>query len=265
MSRVKRLSGLLFPVALFVATPYATAASKDILVFAAASLTQPLQSIIDDAQSIAPDGPHIRVSFASSSTLAQQIARGAPADIYISANPAWMTFLSEKGFLAPTTRFNLVGNRLVIVVPVIEPFTGTTNIALQDVKDWRLAVGDPDHVPAGQYARSALQSAGLWNIMRKKLIRSSNVRAALALVERGEVRGGIVYQSDATHNPRVNIAYRFSTKTHDPIIYPAAIVVGRNRPEVNRFFSQLRSPSARAIFQHHGFDVSQSNVRPDGP
>ena len=262
MSRLNNFSGLLLPVVLFVATPYSTASSKDILVFAAASLTLPLQSIIGDVQNYAPDGPRVRVSFASSSTLAQQIARGAPADIYISANPAWMTFLSEKGFLAPSTRFDLVGNKLVIVVPAKESFA---NFTLQDVKTWRVAVGDPDHVPAGQYARAALRSAGLWEVMRRNIVRSGNVRAALALVERGEVQGSIVYQSDATKNPRVKIAYRFSEKSHDPIIYPAAIVAGRHRPEVNQFFSHLRSPSARAVFQHHGFDVSQSNVRPDGP
>lgn len=251
-------------VAMLAVTTH-TAMAKDVLVFAAASLTLPLQSIIDQARKESSGTRLVRASFASSSTLAQQINNGAPADIYISANPAWMNFLAAKGAIEDNSRVDLLGNKLVVVSPVTGRFAGAVTFELQLLKTWRIAMGDPDHVPAGQYARAALQEIGIWNAMQSNLIRTGNVRAALALIERGEVQGGIVYLSDATNNPRVKIAHRFSAKSHRPIRYPAAILAGRRSPEVNQFFSHLRSPSALAIFKRHGFDVNPSDVRPYRP
>ena len=169
-----------------------------------------------------------------------------------------MEFVALRGRIQTGTQRKIVGNRLVIVIPGDRSIQAISSVKLppsEFLGVGRLAVADPDHVPAGLYAKAALRSVGLWTQLRPRLARMVNVRAALALVARGEVPAGIVYASDATNAEGVKTLYRFPVESHPEIVYPGAIVSGRDRPEVQRFFDYLRSPSARAAFQRHGFAV----------
>ncbi len=200
-------------------------------------------------------------SFASSSTLARQIDRGAPADIYISANPKWMNYLDKKKLIEPGMRVYLLGSRLVQIAPVDSPL-GHVNpeagVALEKLLgDGRLAMGDPDHVPAGIYGKQALTTLGLWKKLEFRLARTKDVRAALALVARGETPLGIVYASDAAISKRVRVVGMFPEETHSPIIYPAAVVAGKNTSTARLFFHFLRSPDAEIHFSSNtGFRCS---------
>ena len=232
------------------------AGAKDILIFAAASLNLSLQEIIAEYRKSIPKAPKIRASYAASSTLAQQIMRGAPADIYLSASTEWMDFLERRKAIAPNTRFNLLENSLVIVVPVKSRQRKTDRLPLPGLlADGRLAVADPDHVPAGIYAKGALRTLGLWKLLAPRLAATTNARAALALVERGETPVGIVYSSDAAFNKRVRRVYTFPANVHPKIEYAAAIVARRDRPGVKQFFDRLKSGPAKTRFRRWGFKV----------
>ena len=172
--------------------------AQEVLVFAAASLQDAFDAVIEEYQ--AQGGGEVSASYASSSTLARQIEQGAPADVFISANPEWMDYLEERGLLRAGSRTDLLGNGLVLVAP---PESETTveiapGFDLAGALDGgRLAMGDPDHVPAGIYGRAALESLGVWQAVEPQVARADNVRAALALVARGEAPLGMVYRSDA--------------------------------------------------------------------
>ena len=232
------------------------AAAPPITVFAASSLTQPLGDLapVFTAQS----GSRVRFSFAATSTLARQIESGAGADVFISADETWMTYLADRHLIAPGTRVDLLGNRLVLVVPADRPVT----VSLAPGFDLasllghgRLATGDPAHVPAGRYARQALTALGVWRIAEHRLVPAESVRAALVLVERGEVPAGIVYETDAAASHKVRVAGIFPEATHDPIVYAAAIVAGRDTPGARTFLAFLRSVVARATFTKYRFSI----------
>jgi molybdate transport system substrate-binding protein len=229
-------------------------ANAKILVFAAASTTGAVGEI---AEIYGTRGlGEVRAAFAGSSALARQIVAGAPADIYISANPKWMDYLADEHAIEADSRIDLVANGLVLVAPAdsrlalrIEP-----GFPLAEGLDGgRLAMGDPDHVPAGIYARAALIDLGVWPALVGHLALTADVRAALALVERGEAAAGIVYATDAAITSRVRLVDTFPPDSHPPIAYPAAMVAGRDRPEVRRFFAFLTSAEAAAVFARHGF------------
>ena len=228
--------------------------SAQVLVFAASSASGAVEDL---AESYSADGlGDIRVAFASSSALARQIAAGAPADIFISANPYWMDDLAARNALVPETRLDLVGNRLVVVTPRAAPMDVRLRPdfpIVDGMNGKRLAMGDPDHVPGGMYAKAALKTVGLWDALENHIAPMHHVRAALVLVERGEAAAGIVYATDAATSSRVSVAATFSADSHPPIVYPAAIVAGRSRPEVERFFNYLTSDEAITIFTRHGF------------
>lgn len=230
------------------------AAATDVLVFAAASTSGAIEDL---AQSYAARGlGAVSVAFAGSATLARQIAAGAPADIYISAHPRWMDYLAARNALESGTRKNLVGNRLVVVTPKDNPMEVRLqeNFSLVSRMNGRpLAMGDPDHVPAGIYAKVALEALGLWRAVADHIAPMHHVRAALVLVERGEAAAGIVYATDAAVSSLVSVAATFPAASHPPIVYTAAIVGGRDRPEVRRFFAFLTSADAMTIFARHGF------------
>ncbi|MEE8394019.1 MAG: molybdate ABC transporter substrate-binding protein [Rhodospirillales bacterium] len=234
------------------------AKAEGVLVFAAASTTVPVSEIISLYASLG-HGP-VSASFAASSTLAKQIANGAPADIYISANPGWMDYLELENAIDPATRIEKLSNTMVLVAPAdsslsisIEPGFALSSA----LGGGRLAIGDPDHVPAGIYAMEALKRLGVWSDLSAKAARMHDVRAVLALVERGEAAAGVVYASDAAITSKVRIVSNFPPDTHPPIIYPAAMVAGRARDEVRRFFDFLQSPEAIEVFRGHGFSVIQ--------
>ena len=229
-------------------------AAAAVLVFAAASTGTAIDDVV--SRFAGRDDDPVRASFAGSSALAQQIANGAPADIYVSANRQWMDFLSREKAIVAASRVDLLSNRLALVVPAASPLA--LSIAsdfplVRALGDGRLALGDPDHVPAGMYARAALKSLGVWDAIAAKLAPTANVRAALALVERGEAAAGIVYATDARVTRRVRVIGLFPTDSHPAIVYPAAIVTGRERAPVRRFFEFLTSAEAATVFARHGF------------
>lgn len=198
------------------------------------------------------------ISCAASSTLAKQIAQGAPADIFISANPKWMDYLSEKGLIEPETRLDLLGNRLVLIAPIsndslIEITPGLDLAGLLGKE--RMAMGDPDHVPGGIYGKQALMTLGMWDDIKDRVAPMKDVRAALVMVERGETPFGIVYSTDARISEKVRIVDAFPETSHPPITYPGAIVAEKKSPATKKLMSFLQSPKARAVFLKYGFTV----------
>lgn len=232
------------------------ALAEKVTVFAAASTTN---AVTDVAAAFTRKTGHTVVpSFASSSTLARQIEQGAPAEVYISANPMWMNYLQDAGLLQPDTRSDVLGNRLALVapkdaVPDVKLAQGAPLAELLG-EDGRLAVGDPAHVPAGMYAEQALRNLGLWEALEPRLARAGDVRAALALVARGEAPLGIVYATDAAVSADVAVAALFPENSHAPITYPAALVKGA-APAAAAFLTFLTSPEARAVFRTYGFEA----------
>lgn len=255
--RLPRLACLLAGLCLLgLAAPAAAQSGNDepVTIFAAASTTDVLNEIAEAYA--AKSGGALRPVLASSSTLARQIAQGAPADLFLSASVQWMDHLAEQQLLAPDSRVPLLSNRLVLVAPADSPLRLrlSADLPLRALLgDGRLAVGDPDHVPAGIYAREALQALGLWDQVADRLAPAANVRAALALVDRGEVSAGIVYETDAAISSRVRIVDAFPDEAVPPITYPLAIVAGHDRPAVRAVYDFLKSDEAAAIFARHGF------------
>lgn len=233
----------------------ALAESHRITVFAAASLTNAMQDIA--AQYQKEKNVEVAASFASSSTLARQIDAGAPADLFISADQKWMDYAVEKGTIKTDTRETLLGNSLVVVAPAASK---QGDIIIDAKTDWvsllkggRLAVGDPDHVPAGIYAKEALQKLGAWDSLSHKLAPAEDVRGALALVERDEAPLGIVYGSDAVAGKGVKVVGTFPGDAHKKVEYPMAIVKGHDNPTVTAFYRYLKGPEAAKVFQKYGF------------
>jgi molybdate transport system substrate-binding protein len=253
--RVQKTFGfLILALAIFAAGP--VAAADKITVFAAASLTDALNAI--DAAYTAKTGTAVTVSFASSSTLAKQIEAGAPAQIFLSADTKWMDYLDKKSLIEPGTRHDVLGNKLAQIAPSDSP---VGMLSIDRTLDWQhylgadghLAVGDPDHVPAGIYAKEALTNLGAWSLLQPRLARADDVRGALALVERGEAPLGIVYVTDARVSQKVKIAGVFPESSHSPIVYPFAIVKGAASPVVQAYFRFLSGPEARTVFNRYGF------------
>lgn len=240
-------------------TGHALAENGKVTVFAAASLTNAMQDIA--AQYNKEQKVDVVSSFASSSTLARQIEAGAPADIFISADQKWMDYAVDKKAIDTPSRKTLLGNSLVVVAPKVSP---QGEIAINDKTDWlsllkggRLATGDPAHVPAGIYAKEALQKLGAWETLSPKLAPAEDVRNALALVERNEAPLGIVYGSDAVASKGVKVVGTFPESSHQKVEYPLAIVKGHNNPTVSAFYDYLQGPQAAAIFKRYGFTTSQ--------
>lgn len=223
--------------------------AQPLTVFAAASL----KNALDEVATLATVRP--TVSYAASSALARQIENGAPADVFISADLKWMDYLQDKQLIRGATRRNLLGNRLVLVAPAgsdvsaqIRP--GFPLAAL--LGNGRLALGDPQHVPAGRYAKAALESLGVWNSVSTKLAPAENVRVALALVARNETPLGIVYATDAASEPKVRTVAAFPEGSHPPIVYPVALTA-KATDAAAAFVALLASPAARKAFEKHGF------------
>lgn len=234
----------------------APAGTTRVTVFAAASTAAALSEIA--ARFAARGKGRAVTSFASSSTLAKQIANGAPADIYVSANPGWMDYLARKNAIEPATRLDLLANRLVLVAPAGSALTLRIAPAFplaEKLGQGRLAIGDPDHVPAGIYGRAALRRLGVWPALAGRVARTQDVRGALALVERGEAAAAVVYATDAALTTRVRVVATFPADSHPPIRYPMAIVAGRDRPGVRRFYDFLTASEAARVFTENGFTV----------
>lgn len=244
---------LLLLATLLLAVP-ATAQPRPPIVLAAASLQESMNAA---AAAWAKQG-HVRptLSFAASSALARQAAAGAPADLFVSADVEWMDDLDRRGLLAKGSRVNLLGNRLVLVAPA----DSTARVALRPGVDLRaalnggrLAMADPDAVPAGRYGKAALTRLRAWDAVVPSVVRAENVRAALALVERGAAPLGIVYATDAKASAKVRVVGVFPAASHPPIVYPIARLKASQNVEGERFRRFLVSPQGRAIFVRYGF------------
>jgi molybdate transport system substrate-binding protein len=237
-------------------TPAAMAQERGPVVLAAASLQE---SLTEAASAWAAKGhPKPVLSFAASSALARQAIAGAPADLFLSADEEWMDALAKAGLLCAGTRTTLLGNRLVLIAPVASKvrLTPSRGFALaKAVGPGRLALADPDAVPAGKYAKAALIALGVWGGVAAKVAPAENVRAALALVERGAAPLGIVYATDARASKAVRVVGVFPASSHPPIRYPVAMLKASRHRDAAGFRAFLLSKQGRAIFARHGFSA----------
>jgi molybdate transport system substrate-binding protein len=257
---LRGLAGVLALAAAGLAPLSAAAKDKGPVVFAAASLKNALDGV--NAAWKQASGKAATISYAASSSLAKQIEQGAPADIFISADEDWMDYLAERKLIKPATRFNLLANTLVLIAPKDSTLTATIapSFPLASlIGDGRLAVANVDSVPAGKYAKAALTKLGVWEAVKNKTAQAENVRAALALVSRGETPLGIVYGTDAHSDPKVKVLATFPETTHPPIIYPAAETAAASSSDAAAFLAFLKSSAARSIFEAEGFVFQASS------
>ncbi|MBN9061368.1 MAG: molybdate ABC transporter substrate-binding protein [Rhizobiales bacterium 65-9] len=260
MTRINRRLGAAAVAVLagLVAAPLSAGAqSKEVVVFAAASMKNALDEIAA-GWAKASGKPAPKISYAASNTLAKQIEHGAPADLFISADLDWMNFLAGKNLIKPDTRVNLLANRIVLVAP--KDSTASVAIApgfdlAKALAGGKLAMGNVDAVPAGKYGKAALEKLGAWNGVKDSIAQAESVRAALLLVSRGEAPLGVVYQTDAAADPNVKIVGAFPEDTHPPIIYPVAVMKDSTNADAAAFLSYLRGPAARTAFEKQGFTV----------
>ena len=229
-----------------------------ITVFAAASLQDALDGAAKDFT--AASGITVKISFEASSTLARQIEAGAPADLFASADLDWMDYLANRHLIVPQSRVNLLGNRLVVIAPKDAPFA-TLALDARSIEaalgDGRLATGAVETVPAGRYAKAALEKLGLWASLQTRIAPAENVRAALAYVARGEAPLGIVYATDAAAEPKVKVVASFPPGSYPAIVYPFALVDGVKGDDAARFLAFLQSPDARRSFAAQGFSLPE--------
>ena len=250
------LAGLMLVSTFLVEAQAQKSESTSITIFAAASL----KNALDDASKAYENstGNKIVISYAGSAALAKQIEQGAPADIFISADLDWMDYVDKKKLVDDATRFNLLGNRIVLIAPK------DSTVSLKIAKDFplaaalgenRLAMANVKSVPAGKYGSAALEKLGVWSAVQPKVAQAENVRAALALVAQGEAPLGIVYETDAAAEPKVKIVDVFPADTHPAIIYPIAIVAETKNAAAKAFIGYLKTPDAQAFFSKQGFTI----------
>jgi molybdate transport system substrate-binding protein len=238
-----------------VAAP-AHAADDRLIVFAAASLTE---AMTDAADAYARAGhPRPALSFAASSALARQIENGAPAGLFVSADEPWADYLEARKLLLPGSRVSFLANRLVLIAPADRPFKtkiGPHFPLTRLLGNGKLAMADPDSVPAGRYGKAALTKLGVWRAVEARVVRGDSVRAALRFVETGAAPAGIVYATDAAASRKVVVAGVFPESSHPPIRYPLALVAAHATPEAKAFRAWLLKKPAKAIFARYGFRV----------
>ncbi|HAI14357.1 MAG TPA: molybdate ABC transporter substrate-binding protein [Phycisphaerales bacterium] len=229
-----------------------TPTPKTLTLFAASSTTDVIEQLARMYEH--QTGVKVYTSFASSSTLARQIEQGAPADLYLSANNKWMDYLAEKQCIEPDARVPLVGNRLVIVAPMSVAMTTWKTIApLKKFTD-KLAMGDPNHVPAGMYGKKALTNLHVWDKIASQVVPAKDVRGALLLVETGQTPLGLVYATDAAASHKVGVVFTLPASSHPPVRYPLAVVKNATM-EASAFAVYLQSDEAHSVFERAGFEV----------
>jgi molybdate transport system substrate-binding protein len=244
---MKKLSGkLLAGAVISFALVSQSFASEKVTVFAAASLTNALNEI--SAQYKQENKTEVVASYASSSTLARQIEQGAPANLFISADQQWMDFVIDKNLMVADSRHTLLGNDLVLIAPKDKETKWKSLL-----NGGKLAVGDPDHVPVGIYAKESLEYLGAWDTVSPDMARTNNVRSGMALVERDEAPLGIVYGSDAVASDKVKVVGVFPADSHKPVEYPMAVVKGQDNKAARDFYDYLKTHQAAEIFKKYGF------------
>jgi len=235
-----------------------SASAADVTVFAAASLKEAMD---DQARRFeGSTGNKVIISYGASNALAKQIEAGAPADLFISADLDWMDYVEQRNLLAPATRVRLLRNTLVLVAPAssnstlkIGPNFGLATALGKE----KLAMANPESVPAGKYGKAALEKLGVWSSVEKQVARAENVRAALALVSRGEAPFGIVYSTDALSDKGVRVVDTFPPDSYPPIVYPAALVATSRSTAARPLLDYLLSPAARPVWEKYGFGMAQ--------
>ena len=245
--------GRVCAIAMFLASPAAMAEER-VTVFAAASLKNALDAV--NAACESDVGERARVSYAASSALARQIEEGAPADVFMAADIDWMNYLADRNLISADTETPLLGNSIVLIAPADSKAEARIEkhfdlVAL--LGDGRLAIANVDAVPAGKYAKAALESLGVWGSVAARVAQAENVRAALALVSTGEAPLGIVYKTDALAEPKVKILGVFPENSHPPIVYPVAATAGSRHAGTPAFLKCLQSAKAKEIFEAQGF------------
>ncbi|MFZ5763020.1 MAG: molybdate ABC transporter substrate-binding protein [Thermodesulfobacteriota bacterium] len=250
-TRSRRWGGLMLAVAMVLSlVPCRALAETELLVSAAASLTEAFKEIGPRFGAANP-GVRVKFNFAASGPLLQQIAQGAPVDLFATADQETMDRAEKGGHLKPGSRVNFVANSLVLVTPPAGTLKKVAELQAGAVQ--RIALGNPDSVPVGRYAREALEKQKMWQPLSPKFVMAISVKQALEYVQRGEVEAGFVYGSDAVAaKGRVRVAADIPTAT--PIVYPAAVVATSTHPkEATAFLRFLREPEAQAIFRKYGF------------
>jgi molybdate transport system substrate-binding protein len=228
----------------------------DITVYAAASMKESLDVVARQFEKQA--GGRVVVSYGASPALARQIENGAPADLFISADLDWMDYLDQRKLIRAGSRGNLLSNRLVLIAPADSKavLTIAPRFPLSAaLGSHRLAMADPESVPAGKYGKAALEKLGVWSTVASKIARAENVRAALALVARGEAPFGIVYNTDALAERKVRVIGEFPANLHPPIVYPVALLADSRSQAAEGLLQFLRSAEARAVWRKFGFVV----------
>ena len=250
-----RFSAILGVICALAGTPQPLFAQEQLTVFAAASL----KNALDETNAAFSKATDVKVvsSYEASSALAKQIEQGAPADIFISADLRWMDYAADHKLIKPDTRVNLLGNKLVLIAAV-DSRLGNVSIGqgfdiAKLAGDGRIAVADVKAVPAGLYAKAALEKLGVWSAAEPKLAQAENVRATLAFVARGEAPIGIVYETDAKVEPKVKTIGLFPDNSYPPVTYPVAATAETTKASAAQYLSFLRTLAAKAIFEKYGF------------
>jgi len=250
------LSALALLICLAAAPPVVMAA--DLTIFAAASLKEAMDEQVRRFEASA--GQVVVISYGASSALAKQIEAGAPADIFISADLDWMDYLDQRHLVARPTRIDLLRNTLVLIAPASSRSTlriGPNFALASALGAEKLAMANPDSVPAGKYGKRALEKLGVWPSVEKQVARAENVRAALALVSKGEAPFGIVYSTDALADRGVKVVDTFPPDSYPPIVYPAAVVAASASPAARPLLDYLRSAPARSVWEKYGFGLAR--------
>jgi len=246
--------GLVSLMACVMAAVPGSAAAPNIMVFAATTL----KNALDDAAALYHTRykTDVTLVYGPSPALVKQIENGAPADLFISADPDWMDAAQQRGLIRTATRINLLSSRLVLIAPKLASVATAIKPGFPIAKllgNGRLAMCDPMMMPAGRYGRDALERLGVWQSVRDRVANAADVRAALAYVSRGEAPLGIVFDTDAALDPGVRVVGIFPPDTHPPIIYPVAMTASSAAPDAKRFMDFLQSPAAGAIFAKYGY------------
>lgn len=251
---LKRTGLVVVLLSTMLAAPATRAQDVTLTIFAAASMKNAVDNI--NAAFTKATGIKTSSSYAASSALAKQIESGAPADLFASADLDWMDYVAQRNLIKPDTRTNLLGNRLVLIAPKDSKLGNGTigpGFDLAELAgDGRVATGDVRAVPAGKYAKAALEKLGAWAAAERKFAMADNVRAALVLVGRGEAALGIVYETDAKVEPNVKIIGHFPADSHPAIVYPVALTATA-KPQAARYLNFLRSTTAKSVFETYGF------------
>jgi molybdate transport system substrate-binding protein len=232
--------------------------AQSVNIYAAASLTAPIDQIINAYKEESDD--KVIAVYASSSVLARQILRGAPADLFFSASSQWASYLNTNNKLVVNSTLELLSNSLVIAASLQNPETLNTDADITELaKHVKIAIGDPDHVPLGIYTKQALVNLGQWQQVKSNAAFASNARTTLAFIERGAAPIGVVYKTSALASKQVKIISTLAQSSHDTITYPLSLVkrATKSNDNVISFYRFLQSQRALNIFQQFGFTIKK--------